>query len=74
MSENKGLAEVPPTGAGKSERRLRQLDTAARVTPANRAISAAVAVASAASFPPIMKRPYTVHARISKLHSVDGVN
>ena len=41
-----GLVAVPPTGSGKSSCRLRQLLTAARPTPASRAMSAAVTIAS----------------------------
>ena len=39
---NVGLVGLPPTGFGKSGYRRRQFDTAARPTPASRAIAAAV--------------------------------
>lgn len=47
-SENNGLDAVPPTGLGKSSWRRRQLLTAARRTPARRAMSAALTAASSA--------------------------
>lgn len=54
-----GLVAVPAAGCGKSGWRRRQLETAARVTPARRAISAAVTTAARADSAAAMSKPYT---------------
>ncbi|GAB3872590.1 hypothetical protein GCM10029964_011250 [Kibdelosporangium lantanae] len=49
-----GLLDVPSTGAGKSSYRRRQLLTAARPTPASRAMSDAETVGSFNGSPPVV--------------------